>query len=416
MEKYVINGGNKLYGTVKIESSKNAVLPILASSVMCDEKTVILDCPKIADVLNMIDIMKSLGVVAEFIGNDLVVDPTNINSYTVPSALSTKLRSSVLLLGALIGKMRKACVAYPGGCEIGIRPIDIHISGLRQLGVSVSEFGGDIVCTAEKLKGAEIYLDFPSVGATENIMIASVLAEGKTVIHNSAKEPEIIDLADFLNKMGAKISYAGSSDVVIEGVKKLFSVEYKTIPDRIEAGTFAIATAISGGEVEIKNVNVKNISSLVGKLCNNSCNISISNDIIYIKSGKGRKALSIKTGPYPFFPTDLQPQMTSLLSLSQGVSVIEENVFEMRYKHVGELIKMGADINVVGRTAIINGVSKLHGADVKSFDLRGGASMVLAGLGAEGKTTVSGIRYIERGYLDFDKKLSMLGADIKKYT
>lgn len=414
MESYVINGGNKIYGSVKIESAKNSVLPIIAGAIVCDGVVRIKECPKIADVLSMVKIIKSIGITATFDKGDLIIDSRSIKSCLICKKDTHKLRSSILLMGALLAKMRKVCLSYPGGCEIGIRPIDIHINSLKSLGAEIKEIGGEIWCAGDKLKGGEVYLDFPSVGATENIILSCVLATGRTVIRNAAKEPEIVDLANFLNRAGAKIKGAGENEIVIEGVKKLTGTEFKPMSDRIEAGTFMIAGALTGGELEILNVNSKNLAPLIGKLCDNTCKISISNDIIYIKSGRSKNPIFVKTGPYPFFPTDLQPQISVLASVSQGVSVIEENVFEMRFKHMSELKRMGADINVLGRTAIINGVRALNGATVTAFDLRGGAAMTLAGLVAEGTTVVNDVRHIERGYLDLDKKLNALGVDIIK--
>ncbi len=414
MGKYKINGGRKLSGKIKVESAKNAVLPMLAASILTDEEVVIMSCPKIKDVLNMIKILNSIGVKTTFEQDNLVIDSSNINSYSVNSELSGELRSSVFMMGSLLSRLKKAKISYPGGCDIGLRPIDIHINALNGLGVRITDLCGEIICSADKLCGKEIYLDFPSVGATENAMLVAVLASGKTEIHNPAKEPEIIDLMNFLNSMGAKVFGAGTSTIFIEGVKSLHGTCYKPISDRIECGTMLIAAAITGGEIEISNCNGKNISSLIHKLCDNSCKITLNNDIIYLKYKKGHRAFSLETGPYPCFPTDLQAQATALATVSKGTSVVTENIFEMRYNHVSELIRMGADIFVKGRTAIIKGVEQLHGAHVVAKDLRGGAALVVAGLNAEGETTVSDIKHIERGYLDFDKKLLSLGADIKK--
>ncbi|MBQ8427395.1 MAG: UDP-N-acetylglucosamine 1-carboxyvinyltransferase [Clostridia bacterium] len=414
MEKYVINGGRSLSGKLKIESAKNAVLPILAASILTDEEVVIMSCPKIKDVLNMIKILNHLGVKTEFCQDNLVIDSSGLNSYTLPLSLTGELRSSVFMMGSLLSRVRKARLSYPGGCDIGLRPLDIHINALTDLGVSVTEVCGQLICTADKIRGREIYLDYPSVGATENAMLTAVLAEGKTEIHNPAKEPEIIDLMNFLNSMGAKVFGAGTSTIFIEGVKRLHGTCYKPISDRIECGTYLIATAITGGEIELYNCNAKNISSLIHKLCDNTCKITVKNDIIHLKGGSVRKSFSLETGPYPSFPTDLQSQTMSLATVSEGTSVITETVFETRYNHVPELIKMGASITVKNSTAIINGVKNLHGACVTAKDLRGGASLVLAGLNAEGKTVVSDVRHIERGYLNFDEKLRALGADIKR--
>lgn len=412
MEKYLINGGKRLSGKVKIESAKNSVLPMLAGAILTDEDVTIKNCPMITDVMNMLKILERLGVKYYFHDGDLTLNARDINSYAISEELAKEMRSSVFMMGALVSRMKKASLYFPGGCDIGLRPIDLHLSALKGLGVDVSEVNGEIICSAFSTKGTDLYLDYPSVGATENAMLVAVTARGKTEIHNPAKEPEIIDLMRFLNSMGAKIYGAGTATILIDGVEKLHGTQYVPMPDRIEAGTFLLAGAITGGEVEITNCQAKNISSLIHKLCDNTCKITIKNDIIYLKSGKGRKSFSFSTGPYPFFPTDLQAQTTALLCVSDGVSVVTENVFEMRYKHIAELVKMGADVCVKGRTAIIKGVSRLNGANVLAHDLRGGAALVLAGLNAEGKTIINDIRHIKRGYLNLDKKLCSLGADI----
>lgn len=412
MERYLINGGRKLSGSVQIESAKNSVLPLLACSIMTDEQVIIEKCPKIQDVISMLEILATLGVRWRFEQENLVLNPSGINGFEITEELAKKLRSSVFMMGPLIARFKKAKLHFPGGCDIGLRPIDIHLKSLKSLGVSIVEQNGEIECTAKKIIGRAIYLDYPSVGATENAMMTAVLADGKTEIHNPAKEPEIIDLMKFLNSMGAKVYGAGTSTILIDGVKKLHGTTYKPISDRIEAGTFLIAGAITGGEVEIRNCQAKNIWSLIHKLCDNTCKIKVRNDIIYLKSGQSRKGFSFATGPYPFFPTDLQAQTTVLLAVSDGQSVVTENVFEMRYKYVEELLKMGADVSIRGRNAIINGVERLHGANVTACDLRGGAALVLAGLNAQGQTVVSDIRHVKRGYFNFDNKLASLGADI----
>ncbi len=414
MEKYIIHGGKKLYGSVKVESAKNSVLPILAATILTEDDVKILNVPKISDVMNMIKILNHLGVKTEFEGNDLTVNARGLHSYSVPYELAVTMRSSVFLLGALLARAKKARLAYPGGCDIGIRPIDIHLSSLRQLGVEITETGDEIICSAEKIIGREIYLDFPSVGATENIILASVLGEGLTVIKNPAREPEIVDLINCLVSMGAKIKNFGALGIVVEGTRSLHGTTHNPISDRIEAGTFLIAVAMAGGEVEISNVNVENISSLIHKICDNTCKVTTNNDIINVLCEGRGKAFSFETGPYPFFPTDLQAQAMALTTLRQGTSVVCENVFEMRFHHVQELVKMGADITVKGRTAIIKGVKELHGAQVRAKDLRGGAALCLAGIAAHGKTVVSDIRHIERGYYLFDQKLRALGVDIRK--
>ena len=414
MGKYIINGGRKLSGSIKLESAKNAVLPMLAASILTDEQVVIKNCPKIKDVYAMINILSSIGVTCKFENQNLIVDASGINSYAINQDLAGELRSSIFMLGALLSRFKRARMFSPGGCNIGLRPIDIHVSALERLGTIIHEISGEIICSAKSICGKEIYLDFPSVGATENIMLASVFAKGKTQIFNAAKEPEIVDLMNFLNSMGARIYGAGTSTILIEGVKKLHGTEYQPITDRIEAGTYLIAAAISGGEIELTNCNSKNISFLIHKLCDNACKITINNDIIYLNYKGGRKGFSLSTGPYPFFPTDLQAQTMSLLSVSDGVSLVTENVFEMRFRHVPELVKMGANICVKGQNAIITGVERLNGACVTAMDLRGGAALVLAGVNADGQTVVNDVHHIERGYSSMDIKLRQLGADIIK--
>ena len=413
MEKFVINGGVKLSGKLRVESAKNAVLPMLAGAILTDEKVVIKNCPKIADVLTMIKILNHLGVKTNYIDEDLIVDASDINGYEIPAELGKELRSSVFMMGALVSRFKKAKLTYPGGCKIGARPINLHVEGLRQMGVNVNETCDYIECFSDNVYGSKINLKYPSVGATENLMLCAVLAQGKTEIHGVAKEPEIVDLMLYLNKMGAKVYGAGTSTILVEGVKKLHGVEYKPIPDRIEAGTYLLSVVVAGGEIELIGCDSKNICPLIHKLCDNTCKITIKNDIIYLKSASMVKAFNISTGPYPCFPTDLQAQTMVLSTVSQGVSVITENVFENRFSHVSELLKMGAIISVKGKRATVNGVKQLHGAKVSASDLRGGASLVLAGLNAEGQTEVFGVNHIERGYLNIDKKLRSLGARIK---
>ncbi|HIY97638.1 MAG TPA: UDP-N-acetylglucosamine 1-carboxyvinyltransferase [Candidatus Borkfalkia excrementigallinarum] len=414
MEKYIIEGGRPLCGEAEIQSAKNAVLPLLAASVLTDERVVIHKCPRIADVLNMVGILGELGCKTEFDGEDLTIDSADAANHEIPSALAKELRSSVFMLGSVVSRFGRARIAYPGGCDIGLRPIDLHLNGLRRLGVSVSEDGGYIGCACGKIRGAEIVLDCPSVGATENIMLAAAKAEGITVIRNAAKEPEIVDLQNFVNRMGGKISGAGTAAVVIEGVKKLHGAAYTPISDRIEAGTFLVACAMCGGEIELRNADADNIAALLHKLREISCKISAKDDKIYIKSGRRLSPKLIETSPYPGFPTDLQAPMTALASICEGSTVIVENLFETRFKHVPELIRMGADITVRGRSAFVRGVKSLHGADVFASDLRGGAALTLAAISAEGLSTVTDLTYIDRGYSDFEYKLRALGARIRR--
>ena len=414
MGKFIINGGKKLYGGVKIQSSKNAVLPMIAGALLTDDEVLIENCPKIDDVITMTKILNDLGVKTSFIDCGLLINSSCINSYTVNKKMSKKLRSSIFLMGALVSRLKKALITIPGGCNIGERPIDIHISSLKELGVDFTFLGEEIFCCAKKLKGGKIRLKYPSVGATENVLMASVLACGETIIDNVAKEPEVCDFINFLNNMGAEIYGAGTKTLVVKGVKKLHGIKYKPIFDRIEAGTFLLAGIITGGNIEICGVDYKNISCLTDKFYDNTCKIRLINDIMYIQSGENRNSFSLDTGPFPAFPTDLQAQAMAYLSVADGVSYVNETVFENRFKHVKELNKMGANIKIEGNVAIVNGVKKLKGARVKSTDLRAGASLVLAGLIADGTTEVYGIEHILRGYQDLDLKLRALGADVIK--
>ncbi len=415
MDKFIIDGGEKLYGTVRIQSAKNTVLPLLAASVLTDEQVKIRGVPTIADVENMIRILSEVGCEIRRVKECAIIDSSNAVSHEIPTRLTKELRSSVFMLGSVLTRFRKAKISYPGGCDIGLRPIDLHLSGLRRLGVEITEEGGYIECCADKLKGAEILLDFPSVGATENIILAAVKAEGITVIRNAAKEPEIVDLQNFLNAMGANIRGAGGSTVVIQGVKRLHGVDYTPIGDRIEAGTYLIATASCGGEIETVGVPVENIAALLHKLRENGCKIYTKNDKIILQSDGRLKSVDlVETMPFPGFPTDLQAQYATLCCTASGTSLIVENLFETRYKYAGELKRMGADVVVRGRTAVIRGVEKLHGAKVTAGDLRGGAALVIAGLKAEGQSEIFNLSHIDRGYADFEYKLKKLGAKIRR--
>lgn len=414
MEKFVIEGGRPLYGEIEIQSAKNAVLPLLAASVLTEERIVIHNCPRITDVLNMAQILEELGCRTSFTDGALTVDPSDAANHEIPAALAKELRSSVFMLGSVLSRFGRARIAYPGGCDIGLRPIDLHLGGLRRLGVRIEEEGGYINCTCGKMRGADIVLGCPSVGATENIMLAAVKAEGTTVIRNAAKEPEIADLQNFVNRMGGRISGGGSSTVVVEGVKSLYGAEYTPVSDRIEAGTFLIASAMCGGELALKNARAENLSALLDKLREISCKIHAIDDKIYIKSGARFSPKLIETSPYPGFPTDLQAPMTALACICGGSTVVVENLFETRFKHVPELIRMGADITVRGRSAFVRGVPRLHGADVCAGDLRGGAALALAAISAEGRSTVTDLRHIDRGYSEFEYKLRGAGARIRR--
>ena len=412
MSKYIIKGGKKLEGTVRISGSKNAALPIIAATILNESKNTLYNVPQIHDTQMMFEILKLLGAKVEKKNNKVIIDTSKINKYEIPEELMRQMRSSVILAGSLIGKYKTATFSYPGGCDIGARPIDLHLKGFEKLGIDIKKEYGNIICKTEKIIGEKIELDFPSVGATENIILASVLAEGKTIINNAAREPEIIDLQNFLNKMGANVKGAGTNQVIIDGVKHLKEVSYNIMPDRIEAGTFLCAAAITGGNIKLDGVNASHITPVISKLEEANCKIKVEKNTIEINAPKKLKALEIKTMPYPGFPTDLQSIFASTLTVAKGASLMIENIFENRYKFVPELIRMGAKITVQGKSAVIKGVRKLYGANVKATDLRGGAAMVLAGLEAKGTTVIGNIEYILRGYEDLDKKLKKLGAQI----
>ncbi len=417
MEKYIVNGGNRLFGCVDVQTAKNSVLPILAATVLTDEKVVLQNVPSITDVNNMIKILACLGCKATFASKNVEIDSSCADSHEIPSELARELRSSVFLLGSVISRFHRAKIAYPGGCDIGLRPVDLHLNGLRRLGVKISETNGYITCECDRLTGDEIMLDCPSVGATENIMLAAVKAEGTTVIKNAAREPEIEDLQRFLNCIGADVSGAGSGTIVINGVEKLGGATFLPICDRIEAGTFLIATAMCGGEIQLNCINAELLSSLLHKLRENGCKIRLKDDKILMCSQRRPSSVrSVETQPYPGFPTDLQAQMTALCCVCRGHSIITENLFETRYKYVPELKKMGADVTVIDRKAFVRGVEKLKGAEVVAYDLRGGAALVLAALAAEGRSEILNISHIDRGYSDFEYKLRSLGADIVRVT
>ncbi len=415
MEKYIIDGGVKLKGKIRAQSAKNAVLPLLAASILTDEQVKIRNIPIINDVENMLRILSEVGCKIKRQKDCAVIDSSNAVSHEIPARLTKELRSSVFMLGSVLTRFHRAKISYPGGCDIGLRPIDLHLAGLKRLGVKIVEKDGYIHCEADRLIGAEILLDFPSVGATENIILAAVRAEGITIIRNAAKEPEIIDLQHFLNAMGAKIHGAGGGTIVIEGVRRLHGVEYTPIGDRIEAGTYLIATATCGGEIEVQGVFPENIAALLHKLRENGCKIHIKNDRIYLTSDGNLKSVNlVETMPFPGFPTDMQAQYAALCCTARGSTLIVENLFETRYRYAAELKKMGADITVRDRSALIRGVERLHGACVTAGDLRGGAALVLACLKAEGRSSVMDISHVDRGYADFEGKLKKLGAKIRR--
>lgn len=414
MEKLEICGGRKLSGKITVESAKNAILPMIAGAILTKEEVIIANCPKISDVFSMMEILKNLGVEIFFQENNLIINSSRINSYVVKKEHSKKLRSSIFLLGALLSRLKKAEVFLPGGCAIGQRSIDIHLTSLEKLGIEIDAQKGAVRAKCDNIKGNLIVLKYPSVGATENCMLASVFCKGETIIKNCAKEPEIENLMRFLNLLGAKIYGGGTGTIIIEGVAKLHGGTFVPIGDRIEAGTYLLATAITGGEIEISNIKVQNIVSLMNKLCNNTCKFKQNNDIIYYKSRGVITSLDVSTGPFPDFPTDLQSPIMAYLTVACGKSVITENVFEKRFEQVSDFINMGADVSVKERVAVINGVKKLQGANVFAKDLRGGAGLVIASLVAEGKSNVYGLEYVDRGYYNLTEKLLSLGADVKR--
>ena len=412
MSCYIINGGNKLEGAIKISGSKNSSLPILAATILNSGKTVLYNVPSIQDTQMMFKILENLGAKVERKNNKIKIDTYKINKYEIPEELMHKMRSSVIIAGSLIVRYHKATFSYPGGCDIGARPIDLHLKSFEKLGVNINKNYGNIECTTERIVGDKIDLDFPSVGATENAILASVLGEGITIITNSAREPEIIDLQNFLNKMGAKVEGAGTDKIIINGVKKLKDVSYNIMPDRIETGSFLCFVAVTKGEIILENTNSMHITPVINKLEEAGCKFEIEKDKIKMIAPKRLKAIDIKTMPYPGFPTDMQSIFASMLVTAKGTSIIVENIFENRYKYVQELNKMGAKIIVEGKSAIIRGTRKMYGANVKATDLRGGAALVLAGLVAKGPTQIENVEYILRGYENLDKKLKKLGAQI----
>lgn len=416
MGKYVIKGGNPLVGEVEIGGAKNAALAILAAAIMTDDVVFIENMPDEADTNVMLQAIESIGAIVERPSRHSVrIHPSHITGYTIDNDYIRKIRASYYLLGSLLGKYKKARVVPPGGCTIGLRPIDQHIKGFTALGAELhNEEGGIIDARADKLEGNHIYLDVVSVGATINIMMAASMAEGKTIIENAAKEPHVVDLANFLNSMGADIKGAGTDVVKINGVKKLHGTEYTIIPDQIEAGTFMVAAAATKGDITIKNVIPKHLESISAKLVEMGCQIHESDDAVRVVATKRLQNTHVKTLPYPGFPTDMQPQMTVALGLASGISIVTESIFENRFKYVNELTRMGACIKVEGSSAIVEGVDKYTGATISAPDLRAGAALVIAALTAEGFSTVEDIMYIERGYEDFDKKLRDLGGHIEK--
>ncbi|MFD2629358.1 UDP-N-acetylglucosamine 1-carboxyvinyltransferase [Oceanobacillus kapialis] len=416
MEKIIVRGGHQLNGTVRVEGAKNAVLPVLAASLIASEgKSVISDVPELADVYTINQVLSNMNADVHFENNTVTVDASKKLKTEAPFEYVRKMRASVLVLGPLLARYGHANVAMPGGCAIGSRPIDLHLKGFEAMGAEVHVGNGFVEAHVNgRLKGAKIYLDMPSVGATENIMMAAALAEGKTILENCAKEPEIVDLANYLNKMGAKIVGAGTETIRIEGVEKLHGTEHTIIPDRVEAGTFMVAAAITGGNVLIENAESEHLRSVISKLEEMDVTVKEENDGIRVIGPKQLKATDIKTLPHPGFPTDMQSQMMSLMLCAEGTSVITETVFENRFMHVEEFRRMNAKMKIEGRSVFIEGPSDLQGAEVAATDLRAAAALILAGLRADGYTRITELKHLDRGYVNFAGKLAQLGADIDR--
>lgn len=417
MDKLVIDGGRPLEGRIYVHGAKNAVLPILAATVLSGNVSIIHDCPDLRDVRSSVNILKHLGCRVKREGETLIVDSSDIKTYEIPETLTHEMRSSVIFLGAVLARFGKAVTSLPGGCELGPRPIDLHLKAFRQLGAQIDEEHGYLVCKCERIIPCAIHLDFPSVGATENIMLISALADGVTYITNAAKEPEIVDLQNFLNTMGAKVSGAGTSEVRIEGVKKLSATEHRVIPDRIVAATYLACGAAAGGTLELENADASHMEAFLSVAEQYGGKLYISPGRIVQVAPKRPKAVKLtRTQPHPGFPTDAQSPLMAALTVACGTSIFVENIFESRYKHVYELCRMGADITVDGRMAVVRGVEGLDGANVSAMDLRGGAALVVAALAAQGKSCISEVCHIDRGYANIEQTLTGVGARIMRVS
>lgn len=415
LENFVIKGGHELFGEVNISGAKNAAVAIIPAALLCDDIVRIENIPNISDVNLIIQILDRMGAGIKMINkNTIEIDSRSVTCQPVPYELASHFRASYYLIGILLGRFKKAEVAMPGGCNFGVRPIDLHIKGFQMLGATVNTVNGMVCASADKLIGASIYMDNVSVGATMNVMLAAVLARGLTIIENAAKEPHIVDLANFLNSMGADVRGAGTDVIKIRGVEKLHGCTYSIIPDQIEAGTYMVAAATCGGDVLVKNVIPKHLESVSAKLEEAGAEIIEYDDAVRVTRFKPLMKCNVKTMPHPGFPTDMQPQMAVLLSVANGTSILSEGVWDSRFQYVGQLLRMGADIQVDGKVAVIEGVKELTGVNVKATDLRAGAAMIIAGLVARGETTVEDVQYIDRGYEDVVDKFRMLGADIRR--
>lgn len=414
MEKYIINGGYKLSGEISIQGAKNSVLPILAATVISGKTSVVSNIPKLRDVDMMVKILSSLGADVSLDGDVVFINSSPINKIEVPEELVREMRSSIIIMGAMLARFGEVKIAFPGGCEIGPRPIDLHLKSLRQMGAVIEEAHGFLDCKTTGLKGCEIQLDYPSVGATENIMLAAVTAEGVTTIRNAAREPEIVDLQHYLNEAGARVVGAGTSIITIDGVKELNDCTHRIIPDRIVAGTYMTAAAITKGEIIVKDIITDHLLSIIAKLREAGVIIYANGNALKVIGPNKLYALEmLQTLPYPGFPTDMQAQLMALLTIANGTSIVNETIFENRFKHAEELTRMGANIKTFGKVAVVKGVKELTGAKVSAKDLRGGAALVLAGLVAQGTTEIENIYHINRGYEHMEENLNKLGANIK---
>ncbi len=418
MQKFVITGGKRLNGEIELQGCKNSALPIMAAAVLVNGKCILESCPNLTDVYSASRILNSIGCKCSIAGNTAEIDSVRVSGNAISEKLMGEMRSSIMFVGAILGRVGQCTFSIPGGCELGPRPIDMHLAAFAKLGAEISENGGEITCRMpkEKRHGGKISLPFPSVGATENIILCSVLAEGETVVNNAAREPEICDMCRFLRSCGAKIKGDGESRIVIEGVERLHGCEYRIMPDRIAGATYLAMTAAAGGAMILKNACICEMEPFLSVLEQSGCYICTADNRIYLRRGGRLRAVRdrIRTMPHPGFPTDAQAVLMAALAAADGTTVFEENIFDCRYRHTDALIKMGADIQVMGKAAVVRGVKKLHGADVEATDLRGGAAMAVAALGAEGRTTIGCISHIGRGYEKFEENITSLGGRISR--
>ncbi|PKM80648.1 MAG: UDP-N-acetylglucosamine 1-carboxyvinyltransferase [Firmicutes bacterium HGW-Firmicutes-14] len=414
MEKFIVIGGKRLKGTIRVSGAKNAILPILAASLLAEGISTVNEVPRLRDVLAMKDVLRYLGAVVSYEGNTIRVDGAKVQSLEIGEDLMRRMRASNLVMGSLLGRFGNIRVAYPGGCAIGSRPMDLHLKGFAALGARITERHGYVIAETDGLRGAEIHMDFPSVGATENLMMAATQARGQTIIRNAAKEPELVDLQNFLNGLGARIRGAGTDLIKIEGPTRLGSANHTVIPDRIEAGTHMVAAAITGGEISVENVIPEHVEAVTAKLREAGAVVEEGEDLVRVIGPSRIKPVDVRTLPYPGFPTDMQAQMMVLMTAAEGTGIVSESVFENRYKHVDELRRMGASIKIEGRVAIVKGIPKLSGTIVEATDLRAGAALVLAGLIAEDATVIENVAHIDRGYENLERKYAALGARIMR--